>query len=304
MIVVSIINIFREPYQASLDTLLDGYSSGCQSGDLLWGFYCLQRHSVVQLHAGGNLIKLKQELTSAVKKARQYGQITATILIVPWLSSVIEMMGDISRKDPYKTYFSCTEDALLVLQESLKNFSFCHQFCTKKQYVCVYNGDIDGAAQYYTRRLNYPHSDISSSTGSILGTFTDGLIALSRAQRHEIDEEQWTGIAVGVIAKFSVWVKSSSWNFSHKLLLLEAEHNVLAGNDALAVEKYNLSITTARKHRFVHEEGLSFERFGDYHIRMGRTDTALLCYSSAKECFRRWGAYAVADRVAEKRRQL
>jgi len=166
----------------------------------------------------------------------------------------------------------------------------------------VFNGDIDGAVQYYTRSLKYPHE--MPSTGSIVSTFADGLIAFTQAQKHDINEEQWTTIAVGAIATFSAWVKHSSWNFSHKLLLLEAEHHVLKGNDALAVEKYNSSITTARKHRYIHEEGLGLERAGDYHIRMERIEDALLCYSSAKECFERWGACAVADRIALKCRHV
>ena len=180
-----------------------------------------------------------------------------------------------------------------------------NRLCNKKKLVCVFNGDIDRAAQYYTRSLQYPGEGESSlSTGSILGTFADGLIAFTQAQKHDIDEEQWTNIAGRVIATFSMWVEHSSWNFSHKLSLLEAEDNVLKGNDVLAVEKYNLSITTARKHRYVHEEGLGLERAGDYHIRMGRTKTAVVCYSSAKECFERWGACAVADRIAKKCRRV
>jgi len=166
----------------------------------------------------------------------------------------------------------------------------------------MFNGDIDGAAHYCTRSLKYPCEP--PSTGSILSTFADGLIAFTQAQKHDIDEEQWTNIAVRAVAQCTVWVKNSPWNFSHKLLLLEAEQCVLEGNDALAVEKYNLSITTARKHRYVQEEGLGLERAGDYHMCMGRTGTALMCYSSAKECFERWGACAVADRMAEKCRRF
>ena len=168
----------------------------------------------------------------------------------------------------------------------------------------MFKGDIDGAVQYYNMGLKYPNGEWNQSTGTISGAFVDGLLAFTCAQRHQSDEEHWTNIAVGVIAKFSEWVKSSSWNFSHKLLLLEAEHNALKGNDALAVEMYDLSVTTARKHLFVHEEGLGFERAGGYHLHMGRIDTALLCYSSAKECFERWGAHAIADRMAEQCRVI
>merc|ERR1712194_271445 len=139
---------------------------------------------------------------------------------------------------------------------------------------------------------------------TIMSAFIDGLIAFTRAQKHEVDEDQWTNIAQGAIEKFTLLVNISSWNFTHKLFLLEAEHHVLKGNDALAVEKYDLSITTARKHRFLHEEGLGFERAGDHHSHMGRIDTALMCYSSAKDCFERWGASTVAGRMDDKIRHV
>lgn len=168
----------------------------------------------------------------------------------------------------------------------------------------MFNGDIDGAAQYYTRVLQYPHGEVTPSTATILSAFMDGLIAFTKAQKHGIDEGQWTDVALGVIAYFSALVKSSHWNFSQKLYLLQAEEQVLKGNDALAVEKYELSITTAQKHRFIHEEGLGFERAGDYHVRMGRTNTATLCYMKAMKCFERWGAHSVAHRIAEKCRRF
>ena len=63
---------------------------------------------------------------SAAEKAEQYGLTTAIILIIVWLSSVIEISGDTSHEDPYKTHFSCTEDALLSLQESQNNLAICH----------------------------------------------------------------------------------------------------------------------------------------------------------------------------------
>ena len=152
--------------------------------------------------------------------------------------------------------------------------------------------------------LKYPHSEWVQSTSSILGQFLDGLIAFTCAQKHQSDEEYWTNIALEVIEKFQKWVKSSEWNFSHKLYLLEAEHNVLKGDDAAAVFMYDLSITTARKHRFVQDEGLSFERAGNYHLHNGRHDSALSYFSSAKECYDRWGARSVTDRMAAKCREL
>jgi hypothetical protein len=112
---------------ASLDNLLDGYRVGCQSGDLEYAFYCLQRKSVLQLHSGvSNLTKLEQEMRNCAKEAMLHGQITATILIVTWLSAVLEIKGDTGHDDPYHMYLGSTEAAFLQQQIYQKNFSNCH----------------------------------------------------------------------------------------------------------------------------------------------------------------------------------
>ena len=53
----------------------------------------------------------------------------------------------------------------------------------------------------------------------------------------------------------------------------EAKWMVIAGND-LAEEKYTASIASAKKHRFVHEDGLVKEFFGRFLQELGRIDEA------------------------------
>jgi len=299
------INVFREPYQASLDNLKDGYRDGCQSADLEYAYLCLQKHSVLQIHSGGStLIKLEQELTSSAINAEKYGQTAALLSIVVWLSAVLEIKDDSSRENPYMTYLNCTEDALLQQQVSQKNLNFCHSLCNKQKFTCLLKGDLDGAIHYYNMSLKYPHSKWAQSTSTILGDFLDGIIAFTCAQKHQSDEAYWKNIGLKAIEHFQKFVESSEWNFSHKLYLLEAEHHALKGNDEAALQKYDLSITTARKHRHLQEEGFALERAGNYHLHKGRHGNALSKFSSAKECYERWGAHSVKNRMAAKCREL
>ena len=159
--------------------------------------------------------------------------------------------------------------------------------------MCLFRDDLNGAVNFHNMSLKYPHSEWVQSTSSILGQFLDGLIAFTCAQKHQSDEEYWTNVALEVIEKFQKWVKSSEWNFSHKLYLLEAEHNVLKGDDAAAVFMYDLSITTARNHKFIHEEGLANVFAASFHLRYKREREALTHFTQAKKCYERWGALAL-----------
>ncbi|KAL7540418.1 hypothetical protein ACHAXR_012736 [Thalassiosira sp. AJA248-18] len=292
------INVFREPYQ-------DGYRDGCQSADLEYAYLCLQKRSVLQIHSGcSTLAKLEQELASSAINAEKYGQTAALLSIVVWLSMVLQMKDDSSREDPYMTYLNCTENALLQQQVSQKNFVVYHLLCNRQKLACLLKGNLDGAIHCYKMSLKYPQDKWAQSTSTILGDFLDGIIAFACAQKHQSDESYWTNIGLKAIEQFQKLVESSEWNFSHKLYLLEAEHHALKGNNEAALQKYTLSITTARKHHHLQEEGFAFERAGCYHLLKGRHSDAISNFSSAKECYERWGAHSLKNRMAAKCREL
>ena len=92
-------------------------------------------------------------------------------------------------------------------------------------------------------------------------------------------------------------MQSSAWNFSNKLLLLEAEYYLLRGDGHRAVAAYEASIKAAREHRFVHEEGLAAEKLASFHASNGETDRAMSHLSGARACYEKWGAHMLVQRV-------
>lgn len=64
-----------------------------------------------------------------------------------------------------------------------------------------------------------------------------------------------------------------------------------------AEEKYQAAIESARRHRFVHEEGLANELFADFLTSCGKTDQAKLFLTRARACYETWGAVAVVARL-------
>ena len=122
--------------------------------------------------------------------------------------------------------------------------------------------------------------------------FYEGLTAFHFA-RNSFDETKWMGIGENVVLKFRKWANHSTWNFENKLLLLEAEFLHSKGEKESAQIKYEASINSARKHHFLHEEGLAMDLFGAFHSENGNADEAMKQIRSARACFEKWGALGI-----------
>ncbi len=130
----------------------------------------------------------------------------------------------------------------------------------------------------------------------IISTFTDGLIGLYFARKHQEDEAKWTRVGEKALEIMKRWTNNSSWNFSNKLYLLQAEYFFLK-NDDRAYACYKASIKKAREHKFNHEEGLAHEKLATYLLFKNQHDEALQYFQNAKKCYATWDAKVLVQRV-------
>ena len=130
-----------------------------------------------------------------------------------------------------------------------------------------------------------------------MSTFIDGLIGFSLARKQGCDKSKWLAVGNEAMLSLRKWRIHSEWNFSNKLHLLEAEYAVLKDDDEQAISSYQASIKAARDHRFIHEEGLAEEKLGLYLKDKKEYISAERHFSNAKECYKRWGAHAVVNRM-------
>jgi tetratricopeptide (TPR) repeat protein len=120
------------------------------------------------------------------------------------------------------------------------------------------------------------------------------------SQEQNTDRDKWISIGEKAVSKFETWKGYSSWNFENKHLLLSAELLCVKGNYGAAEEHYKASILSAQLHRFVHEEGLAWERLGMTYEEIGRAESAREMLATARNCYERWGASAVVARLDSK----
>jgi len=129
-----------------------------------------------------------------------------------------------------------------------------------------------------------------------INVFIDGLIGFFFARKHRNNREKWITLGVDATQSMRNWRSNSKWNFSNKLCLLEAELFFTKDNDR-AISKYKDSIEFARKHQFVHEEGLAEEKTAAYFLHKKRHDEAMAHFINAKKCYEIWGAHTLVKHI-------
>lgn len=84
--------------------------------------------------------------------------------------------------------------------------------------------------------------------------------------------------------------EGSSWNFSHKHLLLQAEEHYCLGDHERARESYSAALAEAKQHKFVNDLSLGYELTAMFLLEIGDLQSALEHFTSAHEAYSEWGA--------------
>ena len=106
------------------------------------------------------------------------------------------------------------------------------------------------------------------------------------------------GLGQKAVQKFRRWKNECEWNFENNLLLLQAEHSFAIGEFAAAQKLYHLSIASAQRHRFIHEEAIACELASLFHTSCGRKDLSCKLLKQSMACYQSWGATRKVDALS------
>ena len=93
--------------------------------------------------------------------------------------------------------------------------------------------------------------------------------------------------------------QGDSWNFKHKLQLMEAEEHYSSGNLNLAKESYKNAIESSRLSKFVNDEALANELAGRFYLEIGDLVSSLEHFRLAHKNYNDWGAIGKAGHLFE-----
>ena len=100
--------------------------------------------------------------------------------------------------------------------------------------------------------------------------------------------------------EFKLWTEQgSSWNFEHKLQLMEAEHLYCCGDLELAAESYKNAITSAKAHKYINDEALACELAGKFFLDRDNVSLSLEYLRLAHEKYSEWKADGKAHQLFE-----
>eukprot|EP00956_Cyclotella_meneghiniana_P029239 scaffold70262_cov88-Cyclotella_meneghiniana.AAC.4 len=133
--------------------------------------------------------------------------------------------------------------------------------------------------------------------GSSARAFIAGLAAF-KIYRNTVGDSLWKSRGFERMKEFRLWAdQGSSWNFEHKLHLMEAEHSYCCGNLDQAAESYKKAIISARAHKYINDEALACELAGKFYLDRGNISLSLEYLRLAHEKYSEWKADGKANQL-------
>lgn len=99
----------------------------------------------------------------------------------------------------------------------------------------------------------------------------------------------------GVLDRFENLNLHCKWNFENKLFLLKAESHYTKGEADEAAKYYVASISSAKEHKFIHEQAIACELAGYFFREQGDERKSCEMFKQARDAYFKWGATRKAN---------
>jgi predicted ATPase len=281
-----LLNRWVRPLRESLESLRLAKCLALKSGDNEGGVLNASAFLRTAFHSGEPLYAVEQEARTSCVTMDSLGQNQGLVHLVPFWSSVCDLMGntrvplalsgDIANADDAENH------AIVEGNRSAMRWMFVFQTV-----VCNHTGKHQRALAM--AKLSWE----AQADADMWLTFYEGLSSFSVARDGKGDAR----IGRKAVKQMKKWKWARCANIENKAALLEAEHAAARGLSTKAMTLFNLSIVLAQREGFVHEEGLAYERFGQYYQFLGRFDAAAPFFEKARIAYQRWGAQKLVTRM-------
>ena len=88
-------------------------------------------------------------------------------------------------------------------------------------------------------------------------------------------------------------------NFLHEYLLISAEIERLNGHDLIAMDYFHKAIQSAKENNYIQNEAIANELTSNFFRTKNYNIIANTYLKEARDCYQKWGAFALADRLME-----
>eukprot|EP01082_Thalassiosira_pseudonana_P006092 g5506.t1.1.5e174189.1.5e1746aa g5506 g5506.t1 contig2:668135-670873(+) len=278
----TIINFWVEPIQSTASVLRDNRKDALMLGDVEVSMSSAISYCRQSFFGGVNLAVCEKESVAVAQEMSRLKQYNLSYFMSAHRLVILKLLG--SETDPFVL---CNgdfkdEEELFEHAKAQVNTGILEHIYFNRLFIAYWFKRYDEAIQFIGKSRGI------GAVGVYL-KFYEGLTAFHFLR--DSNDSEWMGIGEDIMTSFQMWSEQrSNWNWENKALLLQAEWHFSKGEHETAKEKYLASIDSARKHRFVHEEGLAMELLGICCAASGDVDGARWHTSKAFDCYESWGA--------------
>jgi predicted ATPase len=282
------------PFRDSLEPLCRAQADAVRYGDLQVYGALTAFVLPILLMAGSPLKKLQYDARSFCQSLAEVGQTNPVIFSVPIWSTINDLTGS---------------QETLGIQGEIQDSDAAFKYAMKEGVIAMHGYYYAYRTMFYYLIGNYQKSlemakkAFDTFVACILSVnlmFYECLGTLAIAWTLESHKRQ---SHINHCRKLSRRIRKCAdrcpENFCNKYLLLEAEIAALNGKSSLALTLYERSVTKAKHEEFLHEEGITYERWGLYQLHLGNTSGAVASFTSARASFDKWGADIVVERMSQ-----
>lgn len=278
-----------EPLQSIVECHMIGYKVGQQSGDLVVALKNMMLAIVTTYFAGQNLDSVALNVRDFIIKIGDQKIFLPNAVLLLSQTVVLQDGPDAVHSDANLP----SEKMLLADPKCGPSLLACGKVLHLIRAFLF--------RQMFDATLHIGISEIVAESSHLvkvdfaIGYFFEGL---SSFQLERLNKSgKWIERGHSALERIRCWSGHSSWNWENKLLLLEAEEKYTEGDIDFAVPLYDRAIRSAHEHKFIHEEAISSELAGAFYHERGLHHMSYPYFMHSIECFKQWGAHAVAQRV-------
>jgi predicted ATPase/signal transduction histidine kinase len=295
---------WKEPLTDILDSMLDGYQSGLESGDLEYAAILAQMYGFYSHSVGKELSTLEPEMASYSHVISQLKQESMFRLNQLYRQSVLNLMG--KTDNPCQLIGEAyNEEKMLVFYTETNDINALFELHFNKVFLFYQFNEFRQAVETAALAEKYIEAPIRALLLFAIYCFYTSLAQLAVCVDAPKSEQKRLLKKVAASQKqMKKWAHYAPSNFQHKYDLVEAEKARVLGQTSLAMKYYESAIKGALQHGYLQEEALAYERAAEFYRALGYDKIALTYFSEAHYYYACWGAQAKVNDLEARYPQL
>ena len=298
LLMLSFVVPWMQPLEEGIEFARETYHSGYRTGDTLYGSYGAFLFGMHTFVAGMNLVTYESQLSDYADSLKRMGQVFTSQLLAIQLQTARNLREAVS--DPHKlhgSYFD--EDEWLPTALASNDLVGRHTLSIYKL-VLAYHFDVHDKLDEYGLEAECLLAGGRSQFTIPVFYLYFPLSRLRLVGSDSNDRAEAMNLVDDYLRLIGLWSEFAPTTFQHMYDLIAAEKTRVSGDLNSALNRYEQAISGARASGFTHDEALANELYARFWAERGHDRFAGPLMREAHSLYRKWGALAKADHLAER----